>query len=40
MGTFVRILDRTLLHRVAEATVKDLLDRVAERIRTREPATT
>jgi hypothetical protein len=40
MRAIGRILDRTLLHRVAEATVKDFLDRVAERIRTREPATT
>ncbi len=30
MGTVGRILDRTLLHRVAEATVKDFLDRVGE----------
>ena len=28
-GAFGRILDPTLLYRVAEATVKDLLDRVA-----------
>jgi hypothetical protein len=34
------MLDRTLLHRVAEATVKDFLDRVGERIRAREPAST
>ena len=27
-----RALDRTLLHRVAEATIKDFVDRVAERI--------
>ena len=40
MRAIGRILDRTLLHRVAEATVKDFLDCVAERIRTREPATT
>ena len=32
LGTLGRILDRTLLHRVAEATVKDFLDRVAERL--------
>jgi hypothetical protein len=30
MGVVGRALDRTLLHRVAEATVKDFLDRVAE----------
>jgi hypothetical protein len=30
MGTVGRILDRTLLHRVAEATVKDFLDRAGE----------
>jgi hypothetical protein len=29
MGAFGRALDRALLHRVAEATVKDFLDRVA-----------
>lgn len=40
LGALGRTVDRVLLHRVAEATVKDFLDRVAERIRTREPATT
>ena len=40
MGALGRMLDRTLLHRVAEATVKDFLDRVGERIRAREPAST
>lgn len=30
MGAIGRVLDRTLLHRVAEATVKDFLDRVGE----------
>jgi hypothetical protein len=30
MGAVGRVLDRTLLHRVAEATVKDFLDRVGE----------
>jgi hypothetical protein len=30
MGAVGKILDRTLLHRVAEATVKDFLDRVGE----------
>ncbi|MDP9299887.1 MAG: hypothetical protein M3P43_03180 [Actinomycetota bacterium] len=32
MGAVGRALDRALLHRVAEATVKDFLDRVAEAI--------
>jgi hypothetical protein len=32
MGAVGRVLDRTLLHRVAEATVKDFLDRVGEGI--------
>jgi hypothetical protein len=32
LGLVGRVLDRTLLHRVAEATVKDFLDRVAERL--------
>ena len=40
MGALGRMLDRTLLHRVAEATVKDFLDRVGERIQAREPAST
>ena len=31
LGSLGRVLDRALLHRVAEATVKDFLDRVAER---------
>jgi hypothetical protein len=30
MGTIGRAIDRTLLHRVAEATVKDFLDRAGE----------
>jgi hypothetical protein len=34
MGAVGRMLDRALLHRVAEATVKDFLDRVGERLRT------
>lgn len=38
MGTVGRALDRALLHRVAEATVKDFLDRVGERMRGRELA--
>lgn len=29
-GSFGRVLDRALLHRVAEATVKDFLDRAAQ----------
>ncbi len=32
LGTVGRILDRALFHRVAEATVKDFLDRVVEQI--------
>jgi hypothetical protein len=32
LGTVGRVADRVLLHRVAEATVKDFLDRVGERI--------
>jgi hypothetical protein len=35
MGALGRALDRALLHRVAEATAKDFLDRVAEAIRFR-----
>lgn len=35
MGTLGRALDRALLHRVAEATVKDFVDRVGEALRTR-----
>jgi hypothetical protein len=30
MGAVGRVLDRALLHRVAEATIKDFLDRVGE----------
>ncbi|GBC86066.1 hypothetical protein HRbin12_00047 [bacterium HR12] len=30
MGALGRVLDRALLHRVAEATIKDFLDRVGE----------
>jgi len=33
-----RALDRTLLHRVAEATIKDFVDRVAEQISARRAA--
>jgi hypothetical protein len=32
LGLVGRTLDRALLHRVAEATVKDFLDRIAERL--------
>ena len=32
LGAVGRALDRALLHRVAEATVKDFLDRVGERL--------
>lgn len=35
MGVLGRALDRALLHRVAEATAKDFLDRVGEAIRMR-----
>ncbi len=38
MGALGRALDRALLHRVAEATVKDFLDRVADALLTRVPA--
>ena len=40
LGVVGRTVDRVLLHRVAEATVKDFLDRVGERIQAREPAST
>ena len=33
IGAVGRLLDRALLHRVAEATVKDFLDRVGEQVR-------
>ena len=39
MGAAGRALDRALLHRVAEATIKDFLDRVGERIRGRQAPT-
>lgn len=32
LGSVGRIIDRALLHRVAEATLKDFVDRVAERL--------
>ncbi|HEU4355584.1 MAG TPA: hypothetical protein VFT27_08350, partial [Actinomycetota bacterium] len=35
MGALGRALDRALLHRVAEATAKDFLDRVAEAVQLR-----
>jgi len=35
LGPVGRALDKALLHRVAEATVKDFLDRVGERIEAR-----
>ncbi len=38
MGAVGRALDRALLHRVAEATVKDFLDRVGDALRTRAAA--
>ena len=37
LGPVGRALDKAMLHRVAEATVKDFLDRVGERIRARVP---
>jgi hypothetical protein len=39
MGPIGRILDRALLHRVAEATIKDFLDRVGERVGAHQPTT-
>jgi hypothetical protein len=38
MGTFGRALDRALLHRVAEATVKEFLERVAAGMKERHSA--
>ena len=35
MGSFGQVLDRALLHRVAEAALKDFLDRVGATISTR-----
>jgi hypothetical protein len=32
LGTLGQVLDKALLHRVAEATIKDFLDRTGERI--------
>jgi hypothetical protein len=37
MGSLGRVLDRAMLHRVAEATIKDFLDRVGERVQHHEP---
>jgi hypothetical protein len=39
MGPLGRALDKALLHRVAEATVKDFLDRVGEALQARAVAT-
>jgi hypothetical protein len=38
MGSLGRVLDRAMLHRVAEATIKDFLDRVGERVQHHEPS--
>lgn len=38
LGVVGRVLDRALLHRVAEATLKDFLEGVAEHLTAREPA--
>lgn len=38
LGAIGRAIDRTLMHRVAEATVKDFLDRVGEALLARTPA--
>jgi hypothetical protein len=35
LGPFGRAIDRTLLHRVAEATIKDFLDRAGEALTSR-----
>lgn len=40
LGTLGRALDRAMLHRVAEATIKDFLDRVGERVGARVASTT
>jgi hypothetical protein len=37
MGSLGRVLDRAMLHRVAEASIKDFLDRVGERITAHQP---
>jgi hypothetical protein len=38
MGSLGRALDRAMLHRVAEATIKDFLDRVGERVQHPQPS--
>ncbi len=38
MGALGRMIDKALLHRVAEATIKDFLDRVGERLMTLIPS--
>jgi hypothetical protein len=38
LGMIGRALDKALMHRVAEATVKDFLDRVGERLALRSGA--
>ncbi len=38
LGAIGRVLDRALLHRVAEATIKDFLDGVGEALRSGTPA--
>lgn len=38
LGALGRAIDRALLHRVAEATLKDFLDRVGEALRDRVPS--
>ena len=40
LGVFGRALDRAMLHRIAEATIKDFLDRVGDRMRARIPSRT
>jgi hypothetical protein len=39
MGAVGRVFDRALLHRVAEATVKDFMDSVGETVSARVHAT-
>jgi hypothetical protein len=38
MAILGRVVDRALLHRVAEATIKDFLDRIGERLASRQPS--
>jgi hypothetical protein len=40
LGAIGRVLDRALLHRVAEATIKDFLDRVGEALGAQAPVGT